>query len=66
MAKQRHSESGRTKAQRRQHDRREKHYEEATTQQWHQSPGLRVGMMLLVVVAVIGLTGLFVAGVIKW
>ncbi len=66
MAKQHHSESGRTKAQRRQHDQRERRYETATAQPWHQSPALRIGMVVLVVVAIAGLTGMFVAGMIKW
>ncbi len=66
MAKQHHSESGRSKAARRQHDKRAKAYESHTEQAWHQSPTVRIVMVVLVVVAIAGLTGMFVAGLIKW
>lgn len=64
--KRQHSESGRSRNERKQHDQREKAYEEHTEMAWHQNTGARVGMVVLAVVAIAGLTGMFVAGLIKW
>lgn len=64
--KQKHSESGRSKSQRKQHDQREKQYEQTTGMQWQKNKVVLYGMVALVVVAVIGLTGMFMAGMIKW
>jgi hypothetical protein len=64
--KQQHSESGRKRNERKQHDQREKRYEEHTEMAWHQNKTMRYGMIALVVVAIAGITLLFMAGLIKW
>jgi hypothetical protein len=64
--KKQHSESGRSHSQRKQHDQREKRYEEHTEMAWHQNKAMRYGMIVLVVVAIAGLTAMFAAGLIKW
>jgi hypothetical protein len=61
-----HSESGRSRNERKQHDQREKRYEQHTEMAWHQNKALRYGMIVLAAVAILGLTGMFVAGMIKW
>jgi len=66
MAKKHRGESGRRRSERRKHDQRERAYEQHTEVAWHQSKGVRYAMFALVVIAVLGLTALFVGGVIKW
>ena len=66
MAKKRRGESGRSRNQRRQHDARERTYEQHTEMAWHESKPLRYAMVAIVVIAILALTGLFVAGVIKF
>lgn len=64
--KKRHSESGRTRNQRREHDRKERAYETAAVQPWHGSPIVRIGIAVVAVVTVVSITLLFLSGAIKW
>jgi hypothetical protein len=66
MAKENHSESGRHRGERREHDREERAYEEQTVTAWHQSPTVRVVGIVLVVLVSVAMTALFVGGLIKW
>ena len=64
--KHRHSESGRTRAQRRQHDRQVKAHEADLGRPWHASPAIRYAFIVLAFVVVLSITLLFVGGFIKW
>jgi hypothetical protein len=59
-------ESGRTKNERREHDRKTRLYEETTGNPYHLSKGARMLGGLLAVVVVITLTALFFSGAIRW
>jgi hypothetical protein len=64
--KQRHSESGRSRTQRREHDRQVRAQEAELGRPWHASPAVRYGFIVLAVVVVLSITLLFVGGAIKW
>ena len=64
--KQRHSESGRSRSQRRQHDRQVRAQEASLGRPWHASPAIRYAFIVLAFVVVASITLLFVGGVIKW
>jgi hypothetical protein len=64
--KQRHSVSGRTRSQRREHDRQARAQEASLGRPWHASPAIRYAFIVLAFVVVLTLTLLFVGGVIKW
>jgi hypothetical protein len=66
MPKQQHSESGRRRGERRRHDSRERTYEEHTETVWASSSPIRIAGIVIAVAAIVGVTALFVAGVIKW
>lgn len=64
--KHRHSESGRTRSQRREHDQQVRAHEADLGRPWHASPAVRYAFIVLAFVVVLTLTLLFVGGVIKW
>jgi hypothetical protein len=64
--KQRHSESGRRRSERRAHDQHARAAEATLGRPWHASPAVRYGFIVLAVVVVFSITALFVGGVIHW
>ena len=64
--KHRHSESGRTRSQRREHDRQARAHEADLGRPWHASPAIRYAFIVLAFVVVLTLTLLFIGGAIKW
>jgi hypothetical protein len=64
--KQRHSESSHSHNARKQHDRQVRQYEDTTGNPWHQSKNARIGMAVVVVIAIVSITLLFISGVIRW
>ena len=66
MGDKQHSESGRHRGQRRKHDRQTREYEERVYTGWHLSKDVRVGVGAIVAVVIIGLTGMFMLGMIRW
>ncbi len=68
MSKQKHSESGRHRNERREHDREAREYEENvyTGPAPHISKGARYAGLAVVVIVIIGITVLFMGGVIRW
>lgn len=64
--KHRHSESGRTRSQRREHDQQARAHEADLGRPWHASPAVRYAFIVLAFVVVLTLTLLFVGGIIKW
>ena len=59
-------ESGRSRNERQEHDRKSRSYEETTGNPYHLSKGARTVVGVLVVLVAIALTGLFVGGFIRW
>jgi hypothetical protein len=59
-------ESGRSRNERQEHDRRTRSYEETTGNPYHLSRAARMLGGLLAVVVVITLTALFLGGAIRW
>ena len=64
--KHRHSESGRSRNERREHDRQVRAQEASLGRPWHASPAIRYAFIVLAFVVVLSITLLFVGGVIKW
>ncbi len=61
-----HSESGRNRNERQDHDRKTRSYEESIGNPYHLSKGARTIGAVLVVIVVIAVTGLVVGGFIHW
>jgi hypothetical protein len=59
-------EGGRSKNERREHDRKTRSYEEMTGNPYHLSKAVRTVGGFLALIVVIALTGLFVGGFIHW
>lgn len=59
-------ESGRTRNERQEHDRKARDYEETTGNPYHLSKGARTLVGVLAAIVAIALTGLFVGGAIRW
>ena len=67
MAKQKHSESGRRRGERKQHDAAvHRQQTETMGRPWHASNPVRITAMVVMVVVIVGITALFVGGVIRW
>ena len=59
-------EGGRSKNERREHDRNARSYEETTGNPYHLSKAVRLVGGVLAVIVVIALTALFVGGFVHW
>ena len=66
MSDEQHSEGGRDRTERREHDRKARAYNETTGNPLHLSSTTRVIGVLIVVVVIVGVTALFVGGIIHW
>lgn len=66
MSNKHHSESSHSHNARKKHDHEVRAYEETTSNPWHQSNGARIGIAVVAIIMVVSLTGLFMAGVIRW
>ncbi len=66
MSKKHHTESSKSHNSRREHDRKERQYEETTGNPWHESKNARIGMGVIAVIAVVSLSLLFIGGYIRW
>jgi hypothetical protein len=64
--KHRHSESGRSRNERRAHDRQARAHEAELGRPWHASPAIRYAFIVLAFVVVLTISLLFIGGVIKW
>lgn len=60
------NEGGRSKNERREHDRKTRSYEETAGNPYHLSRAVRMVGGVISVILVIALTGLFVGGFIHW
>lgn len=67
MSKKQHTtKSSHAHNSRKEHDREVRAYEETTGNPWHESKNARIGMAVVVVIAVVSITLLFISGVIRW
>jgi hypothetical protein len=57
-----HSEHGRDRNERREHDRGARSYDETTGNPWHLSSGARIVVGVVILVVVVAVTALFVGG----
>ncbi len=66
MSQDHQSESGRDRTERREHDRKARGYNETTGNPLHLSTSTRAIGVVIVVVVIVGVTALFVGGIIHW
>jgi hypothetical protein len=66
MSHEHHSESGRNKNERQEHDRKSRSYEETTGNPYHLSKGVRTVVGAVAVIVIVAVTALFVGGFIHW
>ena len=66
MSQEHQSESGRDRNERRDHDRKAREYNDTTGNPWHLSNTTRAIGGVIVVVLIVGVTALFVGGIIHW
>jgi hypothetical protein len=64
--KHRHSESGRRRNERREHDQHARTAEANLEAPWHANPAIRYGFIVLTAVVIFTISVLFIAGVIRW
>ena len=66
MSNKHQSESGRRRSERRKHDREARDRAARMDRPWHASPAVRYAFIVLAVVVIVGITFLFIGGVIHW
>ena len=67
MAKQKRSESGRHRGERKSHDAAvHRQQQETIGRPWHASDPVRITAIVVMVVVILGITAMFVGGVIHW
>ena len=64
--KHQHSESGRHRNERREHDRQARAHEADMGRPWHASPAVRYGFIVIAAVVILSITLLFMSGLIRW
>jgi hypothetical protein len=66
MSKEKHSESGRHRNERREHDREARVHDEEVYNEPHESKGVRYFGLAMIVIVIVTLTALFMGGFIRW